>query len=638
MRRSGAVLLAVLGVAAGTAAAQASVTGRWHVRLYTGATDLRGDLRLLQDGTALSGSLVVEWSDAAPVPIEEGAIDGAGELTFSVNAGEKMRFSGRRSGTGLAGQVALSRGRVWSWIAQLVDDRTEFYAARPRFRSPQLVIGRNLTELRLPGAWVSAAEAGPSLAAQAAELAIAAGLPPIPSDSIAAYAFLPALGVSKRAQMVAVMVSALSAIRADLPAASRPRFDAFFHPRDRWVVDLHDAALNDARLRVRNASWLGAEPALAAAGLIPQGLPPGTAVVPLALYRLAVLRERDSLAFQAAADRLPLGGPGSAQMADALLNGYRDAASWQGQALEFLLTAEWVREGGARTSPAAMVRAAWARPDLALPRIRPHYFGYPEAVPRVAVPDAVVGRLVVPENWSAGQWALRHGPAGVLNVLRQLDLGVGSHTTLETDGPSLLTSVAREAAATPAGFLEPADEILEDPGNAPLFAVATAIHEWQHILMEEYRFGLREGGTLRGEPPSLSLQASDLYLAEGFAEWMAARVLAPILVRTPIVGVGDARKLAVLETASGLDPHVLGLRMLRALDAATGSPETTRALVLAHGDEPAALAAAVPAWRGSTAPDRVFPARGQRRLVPETQFTIEDRVGDVVGSWIRVAR
>jgi hypothetical protein len=49
------------------------------------------------------------------------------------------------------------------------------------------------------------------------------------------------------------------------------------------------------------------------------------------------------------------------------------------------------------------------------------------------------------------------------------------------------------------------------------------------------------------------------------------------------------------------------------------------------------VAAAVPTWRASTAPDRILQVRRQRRLVPETQFTVEDRVGDVTGAWIRVA-
>ncbi len=95
-------------------------------------------------------------------------------------------------------------------------------------------------------------------------------------------------------------------------------------------------------------------------------------------------------------------------------------------------------------------------------------------------------------------------------------------------------------------------------------------------------------------------------------------------------------KLAVLESGNPSDPHVLGLQMMRALAAALGSPADVRALVLAHGDDPFAVAAAVSAWRTAALPDRVLPAQGQRRLIPETTFTIEDGVGDVLRTRILV--
>ena len=155
--------------------------------------------------------------------------------------------------------------------------------------------------------------------------------------------------------------------------------------------------------------------------------------------------------------------------------------------------------------------------------------------------------------------------------------------------------------------------------------------------MEGYRLSLAAGGAVRPDSVGLRYLPSDLFLAEGLAEWMTERILAPVVARTPIVGVGDAGRLALLEAVNPSDPHVLGLRMLRALAAATGSPESARELVLEHGEAPAEVAAAVPAWRRAGAPDRVLPVRRQRRLVPETQFTVEDRVGDVTGVWIRVA-
>jgi hypothetical protein len=257
-------------------------------------------------------------------------------------------------------------------------------------------------------------------------------------------------------------------------------------------------------------------------------------------------------------------------------------------------------------------------------------------VPRIGIPPEVVGRIVVPQNWTGGEWADRRGAVAVLNVVRQLRLEIGANTMLEADGPSIVTSVRDEAAGTPSGFLESTDEILEDPGSPPLFAVATALHEWQHLLMERHRLLLADGGPLRDDGVGLEYVNSDLFLAEGLSEWESARILAPLVTQLPLLGVGEAQKLAALESFNAADPHVIGLRMMQALAAALGTPAAARALVLAHGDDPFAVAAAVPAWQGVDVPDWEFPARGRRRLIPETRFTIEDGVGDVVGIRIRV--
>jgi hypothetical protein len=440
----------------------------------------------------------------------------------------------------------------------------------------------------------------------------------------------------RRAEFVAAMTEALMAVRAGLPTAEQPRFDAIFRPRGDWLVDLHAAALGWAHRRFQRISWEDARPALAAAGLLPAALPPGAAELQVALYRLAVLRETDSTAFEAAQERLLRTGGASGQMADALLSGYREAASWQSQAVTFLLAAPWVRGAEGRTSLAEMMRTAWAAPDLPVPTIRARYFGIPEAMPRIGIPAEVVERIVVPQNWTGREWADRRGAAEVLDVLRRLRLEIGIHTTLEADGPWLVTSVRNEAAGTPSGFLESSDEILEDPGSPPLFAVATALHEWQHLLMERHRLLLMAGGTLRPDGVGLQYASSDLFLAEGLSEWESERMLSPLVAELPMLGVGEAQKLAVLESFNPADPHVVGLRMMRALAAALGTPAAARALVLAHGDDPFAVAAAVPVWQGADVPDRELPARGQRRLIPETTFTIEDGVGDVVDTRIRV--
>ncbi len=612
------------------------MTGRWLVRFSTGSGILRADLRLDRQAEGLSGSLVLQSSDDPPVTIRDGRVGPGGEFAFLVDGPEAMRVTGRLLGDGLAGQAALERGRLWSWTAQRLPDGAEFYAALPRFRAAQLEIGRNLDALALPGAWVAAAAGPTGILARATGLAEAAGVAPIPADSIRAYGFLPSLGLSRREALLPAMASALASLRAALPRDAQPDFDALFRPRGTWVTDLHDAALAVARQRFRTLTWDDARPALAAARLLPADQPAGTAEIPLAIYRLAVLRDQDSTAFQAARERLPRGGRGAAQMTEALLDGYRAAAPWQGAAVAFLLTAPWVGQGGRRVSPAALVRAAWAPDEPSVPAIRPHFFGYPEAVPSVGLPAAAVGRIIIPENWAAEQWAERRGALAVLGVLRQLDPGVGTNTILQAGGPSLLTTVGREGASTAAGFLEPGDAIVEDPGAPPLFALATAIHEWQHLLMERHRLSMPEGGTLQADAVGLRVVASDPFLAEGFAEWMSERVLAPIVAQVPLVGLGDGWKLAVLEANNGADPHVLGLQMMRALEAAMGAPDRAMAAVLSRGESPAAVAAGVPAWRASPLPDRRVPIDGRRRLVPETIFTVEDGVGDVSATVIRV--
>lgn len=597
---------------------------------------LRGDLRLVVRGGALTGTLALESSDGPPAALRAGGTATGGVVEFAVDTPEPMSFTGRLVGATLAGQATSGHGRGWQWSAERLPDDVEFYAALPRFRAVQLMLGRDTTDLRLPGAWVEAANREPGPGGRADALALAAGLAPIPADSVRDFGFLPSLGLARRDEMVAAMVRTLAGIRADLPTTEQQRFDALFRPRGEWLVDLHAAALDGARRRFRSLTWEDTRPALAAAGLLPATVPPSASVLPLALYHLAVLRARDSVAYQAARERLFRGGPPSAQMAEAVVDGYRDAASWQGQAVSFLLSANWVRVDGRLTSPAGLMRTAWGMPDLPVPPIRPRYFGIPEAVPRVGIPGEAAGRVVIAENWTAEEWVRRRGTGALLDVLRRLKLDLGPNATLEAAGPWILASVADEAAGSPAGFLESKDEIIEDPGTPPLFAVATALHEWQHLVMERHRLTLPVDGTLRDAGTGLQVVRSDLFLAEGLSEWMTERVLLPVLERAPIVGFGDAQKLTVLAAENASDPHALGLRMLRALAGATGSADAARSLILAHADAPAEVADAVSAWRGTAVPAMVIPVRGQRRLVPETIFTVEDGVGDVTSVRIRV--
>jgi hypothetical protein len=618
-------------------AAQAPVTGRWHVRIQRGTDLIRAELRVVQTGSELAGSLALETSDAPPVPIRNGTVEADGSFAFITRNGEELRFSGASASDRLNGLVTSS-GRRWSWSASRLADGAEFYAALPRFRASQLLIGRNVAEYRLPGAWARAVDEAPTdFAAAAAARARTAGLTPMPAESIGTAGLLPLLGLYRRAELSAAVVRALEMVRAGLEAG-RPQaeFDQVFRPRGRWVVDIHDAALDRARLRLKTLELEDARPALQSAGQVGAEGEPSDALR-LALYRLATLRQRDSAAFSAVRERLGGSGRPAFQAVAYLLDGYEEAAEWHARALAFLLTRPWVRDAAGRTSIGGLIARAWNLPEAIDPRIRTWYFGRPDGAPRVAVPPDQVSRLVAAENWTAGEWSSRHGPAGVLALLRTLDAGIGPRATLESaDGPVRLTSVAREARDGASGFLEPVDEILVDPGFVPLLALGTVVHEWQHLLMERARYQFPDATPIQATANAVLIRPSDPFLAEGLAEWMTERILAPVAEEIPLLEAGESAKLAYLAAASPQDPHVYGLRMLGALESALGDPGRVREQVVRHSTDPGAIAAEVPPWRSTNLPDRVLPARGQRRVVPETVFTVEDAVADVVETRIRV--
>lgn len=627
-----------LPVAAGAVAAQGPVAGRWHVRIQRGTDLIRAELRVVQTGRRLEGTIALETSDAPPVPIRDGAVEDDGAFAFRTGNGEELRFSGAPASGRLNGLV-ISGGRRWSWSASRLADGSEFYAALPRFRASQLLIGRNAAEYRLPGAWARAVdEAPPDFAAIADARSRKAGLTPIPAESIGTAGLFTLLGLYRRAELTAAAIRALETVRAGLPAG-RPQaeFDQLFRPRGRWLVDLHDAALERARLRLKSLELEDARPALQGAGQMGSDALPAPDAVRYSLYRLSALRQRDSAAFSAVRERLGGSGQPAFQAVDALLDGYEEAAEWHERALGFLLTQPWVENAAGRTSISVLIARAWGRPEDRGLRIRTWYFGHPDGAPRVAVPPDEVHRLVAAENWTAEEWSSRHGPAGVLALLRTLDPGFGPRATLESaDGPVRLTSVAREARTGASGFLEPVDEILVDAGFVPLLALGTVVHEWQHLLMERARYEFPDGAPMQATANAVLIRPSDPFLAEGLAEWMTERILAPVAEEIPLLAAGDAAKLAYLAAASPQDPHVYGLRMLEALETALGEPARVRELVVRHSTDPGAIAAEVPRWRSANLPDRVLPARGQRRVVPETVFTVEDGVADVVETRIRV--
>ena len=92
------------------------------MRLTSGATMLRGDLRLVVRGGALTGTLALESSDGPPVAL--GAGRGAnGAVEFAIDSPEPVSFRGRLTGGTMArlspwGPAESARVARWNsrWI------------------------------------------------------------------------------------------------------------------------------------------------------------------------------------------------------------------------------------------------------------------------------------------------------------------------------------------------------------------------------------------------------------------------------------------------------------------------------------------------------------------------------------------
>jgi hypothetical protein len=361
---------------------------------------------------------------------------------------------------------------------------------------------------------------------------------------------------------------------------------------------------------------------------------------------LTVLAATDSAAFRAVRSRLWRADSASAAAVLLLLQGYTESQDWVLDALGFFLTEPWVPDGGGGRSLADYVRDDW-RPvgnstaDLGPPEIRIRLFGYPQAVPHYGVPAALFRRLVRADNLSGRNWLERHGEASLLRTLRRLPPGDTSLVLLQIGTESIrLTTVPRQSRESLNGFLEPGDAIAIDPGYSPLLALGTVVHEWQHLLFRRRQL---EDFTRRlpaREAAVVELPGIEPYVAEGFAEWSSERILAPLVVRWPLLALGELEKRAGLAQENTEEQHAMGYELVRALAAELPDPAAATRLLLRNATHPYSLGserALRRAWSAySGKPDRVFRVPGSRILVPEVTFTIDDGFPEVIASRILI--
>jgi hypothetical protein len=416
-----------------------------------------------------------------------------------------------------------------------------------------------------------------------------------------------------------------------------------------WVVDLHDAALAWAQSRGGHVEWESARIALSHVGWLPaEDSTDGSETVPHALYGLRVLAANDSSAFAAVQARLRTADPGSAAAVAVLLNGYAEGQRWYADAIQFFLREPWAAGPGGGSSIADLVRADWlavrndsAASSIETPEIRTRLFGYPQAVPHYGVPRSLFDRLVKLDNELAAEWLERHGPAALLKALRRLPAGDTSLTLLQFGRETVrLTSVPRQSRESLNGFLEPRDLLAIDPGYSPLLALGAVVHEWQHLAFRQLQLEEFAAGLPAQLPSIVGLPGIHPYVAEGFAEWSAERILVPLVARWPLLGLGELEKRAGLARENADDQHPLGYALVRELATVLGTPALTSRMLLRYAEDPTGIEMEPRlrvAWKKHRdADDYVFAGGGRRVLIPEVTFTIEDGYPDVIASRILV--
>lgn len=645
----------LLAGVAGVASAQSrpgSMSGRWRVELSNLTPQpLAGELIVRDSGGALHGSLLLSNHQGPPVELDDLSITGDGRVAFTLPGEPPLAFTGRSERLRIQGRVQGDSAGSGRWVAVRLDPSIAFYPVLPRFRLVQIVGGSGASSGVLPARMAAVAldpDRRAELTSRYWQVAAAAGLAPLSPERLPSGSPARVMGLVSRDTTLRLAQRTLERLRAELPSDSlRREFDRVFRPRGTWVLDLHGAALDIARAGNRPVSWAAAGPALVAGGWLAEVGPDIDLEAPAALQRMRMLVLADTAAARTVMAAARAAAPASADALQQLLRAYPYAEAWHRKAITFLLTAPWVASGGSSISPATLVQHMWRsmRPDdpdraARVPLIVSANFGQPQAVPRSGSPALGVTGLVEPLNWTGEEWLRRNGTDQLLAVVRRLD-GIGSSELLvdRRGEPFRVVSVGRRAQESAGGFLESQDAIVVDPSYMPVFALGAVLHEWGHLLVEGWRF---ERAVATRDSAEISLPEINPWLNEGSAEAWTDLVLSDIVARHPLMGLSEAEKRARIALADPADAHVAGYLMVRAM---LGSPNGVKAGPgavlgrLVEDDNPASvledrvLSSAFPG-KGSQEDYRA-PLASRRFLVPETVFTIEDLVPDIVTTTIR---
>jgi hypothetical protein len=612
--RTAIPLLGLLLVPGGLWGQEGGDAPRWMVQVVGPAVIVHGDLRLEVGG----GRFLLESADTAWWPLE--ALDTAGSRLGFVAGG--WRFAGDRTGTVAEGMATDPEGRVQQWRAQRLPAGAVRWPVRPRVAVRQLLFGSPATEAGFADRWRAARPSADRLQAEYAAATAALGWRVPPPGGVASHATALALGFDPAGREAARALLA----RIGASPAGTAEFRRLFIGGDGALrLDLHDVAWDNAR---RLLPALGTAPglvvpALRALGLLPEGGGDAPEQLVQAGWQAWGQAQRDPEAMTRR-----LGGMADARSAAALralLAGYTEGLGWWTAALRWLVTAPWLEVPGGRQSPAALLADFWGGDVGPLPMLRPTAFGSPQAVPVLGAthlaPWLLEGRNAIAAEWLAGRTAA----VEALTAWRAFDTNEALDVVLTDGHRAVVTAPAAVTRTRYGAFLEADDAIRIEPGMLPLFAVATVVHEWLHILVERARL---EGEAPRGLQHAawgVRLLEADPWLGEGIAEWGTDAVLAPARDMTTIYAVLEAGKRIGLAEQLPDDPHVLGYALVRALADRLADPGAVRDLLVRHLHDPAAVARAVdldgPATTTVSRPATLA-------ILPEYVFTVDDGVAD----------
>jgi hypothetical protein len=164
------------------------------------------------------------------------------------------------------------------------------------------------------------------------------------------------------------------------------------------------------------------------------------------------------------------------------------------------------------------------------------------------------------------------------------------------------------------------------------------VHEWQHLVFHRLQLESLAESLASRTRLEIELPGVQPHLAEGFAEWSAERIMAPLAERWPLLGLGELEKRADMVQRGPDDQHAVGYALVRTLATNLPDPSGATALLIRHAERPSrilaqpALRKAWTRYRGS--PDRLLPAPTYGTLVPEVTFSIEDGYPDVIATRI----